>query len=97
MFVRQPKAASIETDSQESWLELRDSTLFSNSKEEDEDEEEEEDDEEREDAAELFPPQPPWALLLPRESSRREVSTHTSLSLLRWSMDNRLRMTHPRV
>lgn len=92
MFVRQPNAASIETESQESWLELRDSTLFSSSREE-----EEEDEEEREEAAEPFPPQPPWMLLLPRESSRREVSTHTSLSLLRWRMDNRLRMTHPRV
>lgn len=97
MFVRQPKAASIETESQESWLELRDSTLFSSSKEEDEDEEEEEDEQEREEVAEPFPPQPPWMLLLPRESSRREVSTHTSLSLLRWRMDNKLRMTHPRV
>lgn len=58
MFVRQPKAASIETESQESWLELRDSTLFSSSKEEEEDEEEE-DEEEREEVAEPFPPQPP--------------------------------------
>lgn len=95
MFVRQPKAASIDTESQESWLELRDSTLFSSSKEDDE--EEEEDDEEREEVAEPFPAHPPWLLLFPRESSRREVSTHTSLSLLRWRMDNRLRMTQPRV
>lgn len=48
----------METESQESWLELRDSTLFSSSKEEDEDEEEE-DEEEREEVAEPFPPQPP--------------------------------------
>jgi len=91
MFVRQPKAASIDTESQESWLELRDSTLFNSSMEEDDDEEE------REEVAEPFPPQPPWLLLFPRESSRRDVSTHTSLSLLRWRIDNRLRMTHPRV
>ena len=84
----------METESQESWLELRDSTLFSSSNDEDE---EEEDEEEREEVAEPFPPQPPWELLFPRESSRREVSTHTSLSLLRWRIDNRLRMTHPRV
>jgi len=58
MFVLQPKAASIETESQESWLELRDSTLFSSSKEEDEDEEEEEDEEDREEVAEPFPAQP---------------------------------------
>lgn len=90
MFVRQPKAASMETESQESWLELRDSTLFKSSKEE-------EADEEREEVVEPFPPQPAWALLLPRESSRRDVSTQTSLSLLRWRIDNRLRMTHPRV
>lgn len=84
----------METESQESWLELRDSTLFSSSREEDE---EEEDEEEREDAAEPLPPQPLWMLLLPRDSSRRDVSTQTSLSLLRWRMDSRLRMTQPRV
>lgn len=83
----------METESQESWLELRDSTLFSSSSEE----EGEEDEEEvvREDAAEPFPPH--WRLLFWRESSRRDVSTHTSLSLLRWRMDSRLRMTQPRV
>lgn len=41
----------METESQESWLELRDSTLFKSSKEEDEDEE-------REEEVEPFPPQP---------------------------------------
>lgn len=42
MFVRQPRAASMETDSQESWEELRDSTLLINSREEEEEEEREE-------------------------------------------------------
>lgn len=97
MFVLQPKAASIDTESQESWLELRDSTLFSSSKEDDDDEEEQGEEEDREEDPDPFPPQLPWLLLLPRGSSRREVSTHTSLSLLRWRMDNRLRMTHPLV
>lgn len=95
MFVRQPRAASIETESQESWLELRDSTLFSSSSEEEGEEEDEEDEQVREDAAEPLPPH--WRLLLLRESSRRDVSTHTSLSLLRCRMDSRLRMTQPRV
>lgn len=39
MFVLHPSAASMDTESHESWLELRDSTLFSSSREEDEDEE----------------------------------------------------------
>lgn len=92
MFVRQPSAASMETESQDSWLELRDSTLFSSSSEE---AGEEDDEHAREEVAEPLPPH--WRLLLPRESSRRDVSTHTSLSLLRCRMDSRLRMTQPRV
>lgn len=39
MLVLQPSAASMDTESHESWLELRDSTRFSSSREEEEDEE----------------------------------------------------------
>lgn len=40
MLVLQPSAASMDTESHESWLELRDSTRFSSSREEEEDDEE---------------------------------------------------------
>lgn len=42
MLVLQPSAASMDTDSHESWLELRDSTRFSSSREEEDTEVEEE-------------------------------------------------------
>lgn len=57
MLVLQPSAASMDTDSHESWLELRDSTLFSSSREEEDGEEEDTEVDELEEP--LLPPADP--------------------------------------
>lgn len=81
----------MDTESHESWLELRDSTRFSSSREEEDTEAEEEEEP-------LLAPDVPWPCArLPRASSSRAVSRQSSLSLLRWRMESRLRITQPRV
>ena len=98
MLVLQPSAASMDTESHESWLELRDSTLFSSSREEEEEDEEEAMEACEEEEELLLPLDDPWPCArLPLASSIRAVSRQSSLSLLRWRMESRLRITQPRV
>lgn len=83
MLVLQPRAASMDTESQESWLELLDSILCSRS---------------RGRFSWLLDPQL-LLDFLPLSSLEESlgVSMHSSLSLLRCKIESRLRMTQWRV